>query len=150
MSHGDFVWYELATTDPDGAAAFYKDVIGWDVRPFPEMHYTIFETGGARVAGMMQLPEEVRAKGVPPHWVGYIHVDDVDTYAKRAEGAGATLRHGPADIPGVGRFAVLTDPDGAPFDLFKPDGEGGPEVAAMTPGHVGWHELKAASGDAAF
>jgi predicted enzyme related to lactoylglutathione lyase len=150
MNNGTFVWYELGTTDPEAAASFYKQVVGWEAQAIPEMHYTILQKDGARIAGVMQLPEHVRAQGVPPHWVGYINVDDVDAYAKRAEEAGATLRHGPEDIPGIGRFAVLTDPDGAPFNLFKTNGEGGPETPPMTPGHIGWHELMARSGDAGF
>jgi predicted enzyme related to lactoylglutathione lyase len=150
MSHGAFVWYELTTTDPQAAGAFYHRVIGWEVQAIPEMHYTIFLAGEARAAGMMQLPDQVREAGVPPHWVGYIHVEDVDRYAQQAQAAGATLRHGPDDIPGIGRFAVLTDPDGAPFNLFKPNGDGGPEAPMMTPGHAGWHEKLARDPDAAF
>jgi predicted enzyme related to lactoylglutathione lyase len=151
MSQGEFVWYELATTDPAAAATFYNTVVGWTAEPVPQMQYTIFEASGARVAGLMPLPDQARAQNVPPHWVGYLHVDDVDLAAKRAEHAGAVLRYGPEDIPNIGRFAVMTDPDGAPFDLFKPaTPESATETPPMTPGHVGWHELMSPRGDAAF
>jgi uncharacterized protein len=150
MSNGAFVWYELATTDPEAAAAFYKEVVGWEVEAVPEMHYTLFKQDGARAAGMMQMPENVAAAGVPPHWVGYIGAADVDRAAEQAQAAGATLRYGPDDIPGIGRFAVMTDADNAPFNLFAPNGEGGTEPGMMALGHPGWHELMAGNGERAF
>ena len=150
MSHGAFCWYELATTDTQAARAFYADVIGWSADDVPGMQYTLLKAGDAMVGGLMPLPDHVRAAGIPPHWIAYIAVDDVDQYTTRAQAAGATLRHGPADIQGVGRFAILTDPQHAAFTLFKGMGEAPPPPAAMTPGHVGWHELRTTDQNAAF
>ena len=150
MQEGAFIWYDLATTDPEAAARFYSTVVGWTPEPVPEMHYTLLKTGESRAAGLMALPEQVRSAGVPPHWTGYVMVGDVDGVAQRAQAAGATLRHGPEDIPGVGRFAVITDPQGAPINLFKPNGQGEPEPGFMTPGRVGWHELHARDWESAF
>lgn len=150
MQEGAFVWYDLATTDPEAAARFYESVVGWTAQPVPEMHYTILKMGETQAAGMMELPPHLRDAGVPPHWSGYIWARDVDGMADRVQQRGGALKHGPEDIPGVGRFAVVTDPDGAPFNLFSPNGEGGTEPPPMTPGRVGWHELRAGDQEAAF
>jgi uncharacterized protein len=88
---------------------------------------------------------------VPPHWIGYIAVNDVDAYAKKIADAGGVIHKAPDDIPGVGRFAVAADPGGASFCLFKAaEGMQAPEVAPNTVGHVGWHELYADNLDKAF
>ena len=150
MKQGAFVWYDLATTDPEAASRFYQSVVGWTAEKVPEMSYTLLKIGEARAGGLMELPPHVREAGVPPHWSGYIGVADVDTSLAQAEAAGATLRFGPEDIPGVGRFALVTDPGGAKFYLFAGSGEAPPEPGFMSPGHVGWHELRAGDHEAAF
>jgi predicted enzyme related to lactoylglutathione lyase len=143
---GKFVWYDVMTTNTKTAEAFYRGVIGWDAKDagMNDRPYTIFSAGEAMVGGLMPIPEEARAMGARPHWTGYIAVDDVDAYAKRVAAAGGTIHRPPEDIPGVGRFAVVADPGGAGFILFKGMGEPPPAQAAPgTPGHVGWHELHA-------
>ena len=148
MSSGAFVWYDLATTDTVAASAFYASVIGWAPEPGPN-DYTMLTIGDSPRAGLMQLPPHLQANGVPPHWSGYVHVDDVDAMVGRAEAVGASLRYGPEDIPGVGRFAVIADPGGAVFYIFTPDRDGEPPPP-MSAGSVGWRELHAADPDAAF
>jgi len=152
MKHGDFVWYELLTTNTEGATAFYKRVIGWDAADseLPGMAYTILTAGADRIGGLMALPDEARAEGAPPGWMGYIAVDDVDAYAKTAKEAGGSIRRVPDDIPGVGRFAVVADPHGAVFTLFQGTGEAPPPAAPDAPGHIGWHELYAGDREEAF
>ncbi|GAC1341793.1 MAG: VOC family protein [Acetobacteraceae bacterium] len=146
MQHGTFAWYELATIDPRAAAAFYGAVLGWTAEEVPEMHYMMMKADGVQSAGVFEMPAELRSAGVPPHWGFYVGVEDVDRYAARVGEAGGQVRHGPADIPGIGRFAVVTDPHGAAFSLFKAGGE--PE---RTPGQpVGWHELMTKDWEAAF
>jgi uncharacterized protein len=99
----------------------------------------------------MAIPEPMCAEGVPPCWSGYIGVDDVDADAKRVKAAGGGIKRPPTDIPNVGRFAVVSDPGGAVFLLFKPNTEEEPKpVAPMTPGHVGWHELYATDPEREF
>ena len=149
MNSGAFVWYDLATTDPKAAAAFYGSVVGWSAEEVPAMHYTLLKVGETRAAGMMAMPPHLREAGVPPHWSGYISVADVDADVARVEQAGGALKHGPDDIPGVGRFAVVADPHGAIFYLFHAQSEG-PLPGMMSPGHVGWHELRAREHGAAF
>ncbi|WP_336487542.1 VOC family protein [Methylobacterium nigriterrae] len=147
-----FVWYELMTTDVAAAEAFYRAVVGWEAEEAggPGRPYRVMRAGEARVAGLMPLPEDARAGGLPPVWVGYIGTADVDAEAEAVARAGGAVHRAPADIPGIGRFAVVTDPQGALFTLFTPRGEVPAPVPAGTPGHVGWHELYAADWPAAF
>ncbi|WP_448187334.1 VOC family protein [Azospirillum sp. sgz301742] len=152
--HGKFVWYELMTADMKAAEDFYRGVIGWGSRDagVPGVSYTLFTAGESPVSGVMILPEQARAAGARPGWIGYVAVDDVDAYAGKVQEAGGRVYRAPDDIPGVGRFAILADAQGAVFALFKTacSGEAPPPVAAGTPGHAGWHELYAADGPTAF
>ena len=145
--HGTFIWYDVMTTDTKAAAKFYGDVIGWSAQEHPMQDggtYTVFSKGPTMVAGLMAIPEPMRAQGVPPCWSGYVASDDVDKDAARVKAAGGAIPREPTDIPNVGRFAVASDPGGAAFMLFKPNTTETPKpVAPMTPGHVGWHELMA-------
>ena len=149
--HGKFLWYELMTTDVAAAKSFYSTVVGWTTKDMsmPGMDYTIFQVGEAGVAGLMTLPKDA---GSMPAWVGYIGADDVDVYAAKVAAAGGSVHKAPADIPTVGRFAVVTDPHGAFFILFKPSMEmpSVPPPAPGTPGTAGWHELMAGDGAADF
>jgi predicted enzyme related to lactoylglutathione lyase len=146
-----FVWYELMTTDLDGAEAFYRAVVGWETKDWGGggLRYTIASAGGQPAAGLMALPEEAREAGARPGWVGYIAVDDVDAATDRVAQAGGRVHRGAEDIPGIGRFSVVADPQGAVFMLFKPTGAGEP-MPPMSQGHVSWHELYAADGSSAF
>jgi len=102
-------------------------------------------------AGLMAIPAEARAMGVPPCWSGYIAVDDVDAEAARVTEAGGTIQRPPEDIPDVGRFAVAADPGGAVFLIFKPNGEETPKpITPGDPGRIGWHELYAADPEREF
>lgn len=148
-----FVWYELMTTDTAAAAAFYQSVVGWDAKDsgMPGMDYSIVSAAGVDVGGLMSLTPEAKARGVPPCWTGYVGVDDVDAYAARIVAQRGAVVLAPQDIPGVGRFAVVADPYGAVFILFKGSSADGPApVPAGTPGHTGWHELHAGDGPGAF
>jgi uncharacterized protein len=148
-----FVWYDVMTRDCEAAGSFYRSVIGWTTADsgMPDGSYTLFSAGPTMVGGLMPIPDEARAMGVRPTWMGYIGVDDVDAYAVRVEKAGGSIRRAATDIPGVGRFAVAADPHGAPFILFKGNSDQAPaQVAPGTPGHVGWHELQAGERESAF
>ena len=105
------------------------------------MQYIVFNAGERCVAGLMLLPEEAKAMGTPPCWLGYIHAKDVDAATASVKKAGGAVHREPSDIPEVGRFSVVADPQGAAFMLMSPTGPDQPPVARMTPGHVGWHEL---------
>ena len=150
---GRFVWYELMVDDTAAAKAFYGKVLGWgfDDMPMPgdaSATYTLIKTGDTNVAGMMHLPDEAKAMGAVPAWQGHVAVDDVDATAKRAAELGGKVYREPSDIPGIGRFAVLADPDGAVFLIFKgaDNSMPPPNPQSRDAGYVGWRELMA--GDA--
>jgi hypothetical protein len=149
---GNFCWYEHMTIDMKAAQTFYGAVVGWTMRDagMPGMAYTLLAADGVDVGGMMALPQNLRDGGARPAWMAHIAVDDVDAAAARVATAGGSIHRPPADIPNVGRFAVVADPQGATFMLFQPL-RGLPKAAAPgTPGHIGWHELFTTDNKAAF
>ena len=151
--HGTFIWYDLMTTDTKAAEAFYTGVLGWRAQDsgMPGGSYTLFFLGETRVGGLMTIPADACAAGARPIWSGYVAVDDVDACAAKVKQAGGAIHHAPEDIPGIGRFAVVTDPHGASFTLFKGASAEPPQAPTPgTPGHVGWRELHAGNLDAAF
>lgn len=147
-SQGEFIWYELMTNDLPAAEAFYGAVTGWTAQDagMGGMPYRIFSAGSRGIAGAMAVPEP----GMPPSWIGYVAVDDVDRTAGQVTGLGGTLHRPPTDIPGVGRFAIIGDPGGGVMALMRgasPDWERGDPA---TPGHGAWRELYATDGEKAF
>lgn len=152
QTHGSFVWYELMTTDTPAAEAFYRAVVGWKAQDsgHPDTRYTLLKAGDRQVAGLMELPAEAAEAGARPGWTGYVGVGDVDAATARAAAAGGAVHHLPTDIPNVGRFAMVSDPQGTAFVLFTPNGEALAPLAPMTPGSVGWHELHTTDWQAAF
>jgi len=148
-----FVWYELMTTDMEAAKRFYTKIVGWGTQDMsqPGMTYTIFNAGDAPAAGLMNLPDDAKKMGAPPSWIGYVGVDDVDASAKKAERLGGRVHVQPRDIPNIGRFAVIADPQGATISLFKGTNPEPPKPPAPgTPGRAGWHELLAIDWEKAF
>ena len=118
-TQGVFSWSELATTDVEGAKRFYTALLGWTTEkaPVEGMEYTLAKVGEERVAGIMSTKCETGE--VPPHWGVYITVNDVDATARKAEELGGKVLMPPADIPKVGRFSVLMDPQGVMFSVIK-------------------------------
>ena len=148
-----FFWYDLMTTDTEAARKFYADVIGWGAQDSgaPGMDYTVLTVQERGVAGLMALPDELRKAGHPPSWTGYVAVEDVDRSAQRLAELGGTVHRPPTDVPGIIRFAVVADPQGAGFVLAKPLVDNpAPPPPPGTPGTVGWHELYATDATAAF
>jgi predicted enzyme related to lactoylglutathione lyase len=117
--HGAFSWCELMTTDVDAAKTFYTKLFGWDseAMSMPGMTYTVVKAGGKGIGGIMTIPKE--AQGTPPMWCTYVTVDDVDLTARTAEQLGARILVPPTDIPTVGRFCVIQDPQGAVINAIK-------------------------------
>lgn len=113
MQHGALSWSELMTTDVAAARQFYGALFGWETEddPVAETNYVMVKVGGEAVAGMMALPPE--HAGMPPAWGVYVTVDDVDATARQVETLGGKLLRPPEDIPGIGRFCVVQDPQGA-------------------------------------
>jgi hypothetical protein len=148
--YGQFCWYELITPDPAAALKFYSEVVGWTPKPIPP-DYTILEAQGSGVGGIMALTGEMRAKGVPPCWIGYILVEDVDASLKKLQALGGGVQRAPEDIPNVGRFALVSDPQGAVFVLFQAAQTAAqPPVDPQAPGAGGWRELMTTDWEKAF
>lgn len=146
-----FIWHELTTTDPEGAARFYGNVVGWTTRAYEGgTDYSLLMAGDRAAAGLMPLPEPARQRG--PFWAGYIGVSDVDAEAKAISEAGGAIPVPPRDIPTVGRFAAVSDPQGAAFMLLAPSrrDEAPPAVPPGSLGHVAWWELHTSDQDAAW
>jgi predicted enzyme related to lactoylglutathione lyase len=139
---GRFVWYELLTKDVPAAIAFYGDVSGWKTQPFGQGgEYTMWVGGQGPLGGVMRLPDELAKQGVPPHWTAHVNVENVDATAAKATKLGGKIHHGPEDVPTVGRFAVIGDPQGAVLCVFAPSG--GPMTLhdASKDGEFCWNEL---------
>jgi predicted enzyme related to lactoylglutathione lyase len=122
--HGDFIWYELMTTDADAAGRFYSAVVpGWTFgeRMAGDVDYRgITRSDGGNAGGVLQLDESMRSNGARPMWLGYLNVGDVDEAAASVEQAGGSALVPPFDVPDVGRIAMVADPQGAPLYVMKP------------------------------
>jgi uncharacterized protein len=122
--HGTFCWNELMTTDPAGAAAFLAAIGRYDeVREMPMPGggtYRVLVKDGRPAGGIMAIPPELTAAGVPPHWGSYLAVDDVDATVARAVELGGRVVEAGFDVPDVGRIAVIADPQGAVLHLMTP------------------------------
>lgn len=144
--HGDFIWYELLTSDADAAQNFYGSVLGWSFADSgqPEMDYRIINAGEHGVGGLMAITPEMAQHGARPTWLGYIAVEDVDKTVESVEHGGGKVMMPAMDIPQVGRIAMVADPQGAPFYVMKPSGEGESLAFAYDEpraGHCAWNEL---------
>jgi uncharacterized protein len=144
---GTFSWVELATTDGEGAKAFYRDLFGWQGVDFPvgeSSVYTMLQLDGDDVAAVY----EQSPVGGPPSWLSYVTVTDADAAAARAGEHGGTVLSEPFDVFDAGRMAVLQDPQGALFALWQP----GRHIGARRvndPGCFCWNELATTDPEAA-
>lgn len=109
---GTLCWNELVARDPESMQQFYSGLFGWKAKVSPE--YTEWSLGGQAIGGMMKAGE-----GMPLHWFAYFQVDDCDATVAQARSMGAQVYVEPNDIPGVGRFAIVADPQGAVFSVIK-------------------------------
>jgi uncharacterized protein len=153
MANG-FIWYELVTNDADKAVAFYGKVVGWDVRDsgMPGMRYMLFGKNGKDVGGIMTWAG-AGAPGMPPEWMAHIHTTNLDQELKAVIADGGTVIKPAQDIPNVGRFAVVLDPQKVKYLLFEPGtgrSDAPPRLEQMEAGNVGWHELLTEDAEKAF
>ena len=137
------------TSDTKAAGKFYSHVVGWTTQEMPtaegDVPYTVFNLGNVGIAGMLTIPGHTA-------WVGYIDVDDVDAHIEKIVEAGGKLLRPATDVPGMLRFAVVSDPQGAAFVVFTPNrAMPSPErPASPAPGTIGWHELYTTDLEAGF
>ena len=155
---GSFIWYELMTTDPDGAKAFYDSVVGWNIEAqsqFPNGYRMIGRSDGKFAGGVLPLNDEMQQHGARPTWLGYIYVEDVDASVTAIERAGGKSLMAAFDIPNIGRVAMVADPSGAPFYIMKPtppanEPEAKSDVFSVDQAQrVRWNELSSADDDGA-
>jgi uncharacterized protein len=155
------IWYELMTPDPGAVAPFYRATLGWDIpaeghaMPNGAEYREIGRAGGGSAGGVLTLTPAMTGGGALPGWMVYFHVDDVDAAVEKAEGMGASVQMPPMSMDGVGRMAMIADPQGAPFYLMdptppadNPDAESDvfkPKAA----GHCWWNELETSDEPAA-
>jgi uncharacterized protein len=130
---GAFVWHDHASSDPQKARQFYTDLFGWeiDVRSMGEFDYPMIVANGQQHGGFGPAQGDAYS-----NWLGHVLVDDVDATALRAQAAGGSILSEPMDIPDVGRFAVIRDPEGAVISAFTSSWE-----ASIPAGVFGWDEL---------
>jgi hypothetical protein len=148
---GRFVWHELMTTDTKAAIAFYTEVIGWRTMPFGEGAdpYMMWAGEQGPLGGVYPLPDQAKAMGAPPHWMGHVTVANVDETVAKAKSLGARVYVEPNDIPKVGRFSIIADPQGAAISVFTPAEAMGSHDSTKN-GEISWNELTTTDHEAAF
>lgn len=149
---GQPIWYELITDAPDAAQQYYQAVMGWSFEKSPAApghdYRTFSAADGAPVGGMIKVPD---GASLDPLWVAYFAVDDVDASAEKVTALGGGVHMAPQDIPGIGRIAFVTDPQGAAFYLMRGEESTKSEsFAPRVPGHFCWNELVTSDQDAAL
>ena len=148
---GTFSWVECATSDLDGATAFYENLFGWQHvdSPIDETNvYRMFQLGGKAVAAAFAQRDEERSHGIPPHWNNYVTVASVDDTAARVNTLGGNLLMDPFDVFDAGRMVAFSDPTGAILSLWEPRSSIGAE-RVNDPGSLTWNELSTSDVDKA-
>ncbi len=147
-SKGNFVWYELVTSNMAAAEGFYGKVVGWDAQAFDGSGgpYKILSMKGKGIGGLMELPAGMSE----PFWLGYVGTPDVDAAVARLKDAGGSV-HRAFDITNVGRIALVADPQGVGFAMIQGASDRPSEAFDQSaPGHGNWHELHTTDWRAAF
>src|SRR5438067_6959681 len=147
---GTFCWADVATTDQEGAKAFYGALFGWEIEDLPAgdgVSYSMARIDGKPVAAISPQPEQQREAGVPPMWNSYVSVESADAAADRAKELGATVHAPPFDVMQAGRMAVIQDPQGAFFMVWQAGQNFGAELVNV-PGALCWNELASPDLDA--
>lgn len=149
LTMGHFCWVDFATLNPEETKTFFQHIFAWKYNdqqmPDGSVYTMISTPSGGDVGGLYQMPDEMKAAGVPPHINNYIAVECVDETVKSAQELGATIKAAPFDVFDYGRMAVLSDPTGAVFSLWQIQ-EGSPDCESKAasrdePGMFCWQEL---------
>lgn len=140
-AHGDFVWYELLTTEPLASLDFYQHVLGWTSQRLDGVHgHVMYASSAGPLASATTLPELAKQMGAPPYWTANVQVASVDEACALAARLGGRVYFGPVQVAGIGRIAVVSDPWGAVLNVFTPE-RPMPAHDRTQPGEVCWHEL---------
>jgi predicted enzyme related to lactoylglutathione lyase len=139
-SHGRFAWHELTVTHPSAAESFYLQVTPWKTQPWDHSpDYMLLTNESMPLGGIACLSDDHVARGVPPHWLPYVCVYDVDASSRQAVSLGGQIRTEPKEVPNIGAWAVIADPQGAVFGIYEPAYSLAPPDPR--PGQFSWHEL---------
>lgn len=152
IARGRFVHYDLMTSDPDAAVDFYTRLAGWGTMPWQGEGdpYTMWTNDEVPMGGVMPLPEEAKAVDAPPHWIAYVMVPDTKETVALTEDLGGSVVVPATEIPNVGSFAILHDPQGGAFATFTPLGEAPGNDDPPKIGDFSWNELATTDWEAAF
>lgn len=149
-----FFWHDLMVNDVEKAKAFYGELFGWSFKTEKgAMPYTHIMRGEQGVGGMMSLKDMEGGAHVPPHWLGYVNVDDVDAVSKAVSAANGKVLSPKESVPDVGEWAVISDPSGAAVSpmVYRGKDAGRPESNEMPKaGEFCWDELWSSDPDAAW
>ena len=116
---GSVCWSELATRDAEGAKSFYSGLFGWSLKEGTDaMPYTELANNGQGIGGILAMIGDHWA-GIPPHWSIYFAVENCEQTVEKAKGLGGNIHVSPTDIPNVGKFSVIGDPQGAAFQVIQ-------------------------------
>lgn len=140
---GTFCWVDLATTDTEGAKAFYGELFGWEAEDMPvdeETTYAVMRLGGDDICGLYELPADQREQGIPPYWHTLVSVESADAAAERARDLEGKILAEPFDVLDAGRMSVIQDPLGAVFSVWQPRAHIG-ATRVNDVGCMGWNEL---------
>jgi uncharacterized protein len=143
------LWYELMTTDPTAAKAFYTKVVGWTTAPFegsPQPYDMWMRPDNDSMGGVMKIPDGMN---FPPHWGMYVGVPKLDDAAAQIQRLGGSALSEVIDVPTVGRMRTMKDPQGGMFSIYEPASPPKPETEPK-PGDVSWHELYTTDAEAAM
>ena len=158
QTYGNFIWYELTTSDAEAAKDFYDSVVGWQIGPGAEEmqgYRMIGRSDGGFAGGVLPITADMQAQGTRPGWLGYINVPDVDRAVASIEQAGGKTWMAAMDIPNVGRIALMADPQAAPFYVMTPTppaDDPNAQSDVFSPDalqRVGWNELQTSDVDSA-
>ena len=138
-NNGRVVWYELLTSDVKAAIAFYTEVIGWKTQAWETGDYTMWASAQGPLGGVTLLPEQAKQMGAWPYWQANVQVANLDTAIAKVKELGGKILVS-EDVPTIGRFAVIADPQGAVIALYTPTNEMAPHDSSK-PGEFQWHEL---------
>jgi uncharacterized protein len=128
MKKNPVVHFEIYADDPDKLGQFYTNLFDWTIEPVQGMDYRLIKTvetdgkgmpsqAGGINGGMLKRPP-----GYEGHaWINYVNVESLEAAIKRAQKLGATVMKGKTPVPGMGWFAMLTDPQGNPFAIWQTD-----------------------------
>jgi uncharacterized protein len=141
---GTFSWADLGTTDLEAAKSFYTQLFGWDFEDMPagdSMIYSMASKNGKTVAACYEQSAEMRSQGVPPVWLSYVTVADVEESVRRASELRGTVIQEPLDVFDSGRMALISDPQGAALAFWQPQNHIGAQLV-NEPSAICWNDLR--------